>query len=1018
MLINTSKQPRRNLQNRSFKNQDLTNQDFSSADIRGADFSGANLTGAKFNYALAGLTKSQTRLIFILVVFLFLAAGTAAGGATVIPIRLISSKVTQKFPIQIGVFIFPLLEFINIGLLVIIVRQGIKKTWWYLFTLIILMMLIAVIFSFLGISEKSLERYLSFLRITNKLPSTVIKLSEWFKDFRFGNLLEAIINFLTDNGDPENKTVVIFFSLTLCAIAILILIFTLSLGIIVAEIISGKRLVNLALIWINIITAVGTGIAAKNQVKLYEMPFIVMVVILAIAISLTLISIARNLAKKILAEDENNLFILQFAVVAGAIKGTNFENANLTDADFSHATLKSTNFRFANTTRTFWRQSKYLKFARVETTILDEPKVRELLITGDGRNKQYIDANLRGANLMSADLSNANFKLADLGEASLKAANLNNANLTETLAIGTNFTTAQMSGTCLEAWNIDHTTILDNIESKYIYLLEKPKPETDDRERRPSSGYFQKGDFTKLFQEVLNTVDLIFRNGVDAKAFMSSFQQVQVENQGTPMKIQGMENKGDGVVVIRIDVPLETDKEKIHREFIQFYDENVRLLEKKYQKELEEIKEQINLTLQESERKHQIELAQREKQITRSEEQNKHTMSLVNQIFQKSKSANYLVTLNFEGGSFATGFPVIRANIWSNGHPLPTSFSSHLPPNLKIPQLYQDWSKKYEQLRQCYRNLGFLPRIKMKEEQTANFSKKDIYQEVHKIISQIRELEKEWQLLLNNWLNSSDFNRIEKELRTKFNLSDKIRLIIQSEDNLIQHIPWHLWKFFSDYQLAEAAIGLPEANRVEKFNITREKIRILAIFGDDKGINVEADKKYLSRFSREAEIVSLVKPSRQEIDEKLWDEKSWDILCFSGHSHSAKDGSTGYFDLGNQTTITIEELENALVTTIKKGLQLAIFNSCDGLGLARQLARLHIPAIIVMREEVPDVVAQKFLQDFLQLFASGKSLYISVREAREKLQVMEDKFPGASWLPVICQNSAEVPPSFQLSVIS
>ncbi|GGA16339.1 pentapeptide repeat-containing protein [Okeania sp. KiyG1] len=294
--------------------------------------------------------------------------------------------------------------------------------------------------------------------------------------------------------------------------------------------------------------------------------------------------------KKILAEDENNLFILKFAVAIGTLGGTCFKNANLTDADFSHAILKSTNFRFAKTTRTFWGQTKYLKFARVEKTILEDIKVRELLRTGYGKDQQYISANLRGANLMSADLTNANFKLADLGEASLKAANLKGANLTETLAIGTNFTTAQMSGTCLEAWNIDHTTILDNIESKYIYLLEKPKPETDDRERRPSSGYFQKGDFTKLFQEVLNTVDLIFRNGVDAKAFMSSFQQVQVENQGIPMTIQGMENKGDGVVVIKINVPPETNKEKIHREFMQFYDENVRALEEKYQKELQQIK--------------------------------------------------------------------------------------------------------------------------------------------------------------------------------------------------------------------------------------------------------------------------------------------------------------------------------------------------------------------------------------------------------------------------------------------
>ena len=200
---------------------------------------------------------------------------------------------------------------------------------------------------------------------------------------------------------------------------------------------------------------------------------------------------------------------------------------------------------------------------------------------------------------------------------------------------------------------------------------------------------------------------------------------------------------------------------------------------------------------------------------------------------------------------------------------------------------------------------------------------------------------------------------------------------------------------------------------MEKSNIAREKIRILAIFGNDERINIEADKQYFSSLSRAAEIVSLLQPTRQKLDDQLWDKKGWDIICFSGHSESKPDGSTGCFDVGNKTKITIEELENALTAAIKKGLQLAIFNSWDGLGLARQLARLYIPAIIVMREEVVDQVAQKFLQYFLDLFTSGKSLYISVGEAREKLQAMEDKFPSASFLTVVCQNSAEIPPSWE-----
>ncbi|NES03381.1 MAG: hypothetical protein F6K22_11325 [Okeania sp. SIO2F4] len=104
--------------------------------------------------------------------------------------------------------------------------------------------------------------------------------------------------------------------------------------------------------------------------------------------------------------------------------------------------------------------------------------------------------------------------------------------------------------------------------------------------------------------------------------------------------------------------------------------------------------------------------------------------------------------------------------------------------------------------------------------------------------------------------------------------------------------------------------------------------------------------------------------------------------------------------------MTIEKLENPITTAISRGLQLAIFNSSDGLGLARQLAKLHIPAVIVMREATPDIAAREFLNNFLQLFYHGQSLYIWVRKAREKLQAIEDKFPGASWLPVIFQNPA------------
>ncbi|TAE01316.1 MAG: CHAT domain-containing protein, partial [Oscillatoriales cyanobacterium] len=156
------------------------------------------------------------------------------------------------------------------------------------------------------------------------------------------------------------------------------------------------------------------------------------------------------------------------------------------------------------------------------------------------------------------------------------------------------------------------------------------------------------------------------------------------------------------------------------------------------------------------------------------------------------------------------------------------------------------------------------------------------------------------------------------------------------------------------------------------------------------------------------------KPSRQLLEQYLTDQTGWDILSFSGHSESEVDGSTGVICINDTDNLTVEQLKDSLKIAIQKGLEIAIFNSCDGLGLAKQLAHLDIPQIIVMRELVPDAIAQEFLRIFLQAFVGGKSFYVSVREARKDLKdKYDEKIPGVSWLPVICQNKAEFPKTWR-----
>jgi uncharacterized protein YjbI with pentapeptide repeats len=320
----------------------------------------------------------------------------------------------------------------------------------------------------------------------------------------------------------------------------------------------------------------------------------------ALALAGVFVIFSAYIGWRSLKGDERDPWIRSYAIAFAATGGTSFHGADLTDADFTGAILKKTDFRTANLTRTRFYEAKKLDFARPGNTILSNPAVLNLLVTLNGRNKPYIGANLKGANLIGADLKEANFNNADIIQATFQGANLEWANLTLTQAVGTNFTKAHITGACVEAWNIESTTILDNVDCRFVYLLEYPKPGTDNRERRPSSGEFQPGEFTKLFEEVLNTVDLIFQNGIDWKAFVNAFDQVQNQNRDTELAIQSIENKGDSVVVVKVAVPENADKEKIHSDFTQNYQLSLAAVEEKYKAVLQAKDEEINFHRQQS----------------------------------------------------------------------------------------------------------------------------------------------------------------------------------------------------------------------------------------------------------------------------------------------------------------------------------------------------------------------------------------------------------------------------------
>jgi len=234
-----------------------------------------------------------------------------------------------------------------------------------------------------------------------------------------------------------------------------------------------------------------------------------------------------HLAWRAIKGDEKQSFILRLVLAQmrwltwwtkwSLVKweGTSFYGSNLTTANFSEAILKNTDFRDTNLTRTCWYKSKQLLLAHVKGTILQDYSVRELLTSGIGIHKSLVSKNLKGANLAGFDLTGADLTEADISGADLQGAKLNNAKLIKTQAIGTLFNDADLTGACIEGWNIDHTTQLNGVNCRYIYLL------NDQRERRPSFSEFGEDQFSKLFEKVFYTINTIF--GVKGVEYIPSF---------------------------------------------------------------------------------------------------------------------------------------------------------------------------------------------------------------------------------------------------------------------------------------------------------------------------------------------------------------------------------------------------------------------------------------------------------------------------------------------------------------
>ncbi len=361
--------------------------------------------------------------------------------------------------------------------------------------------------------------------------------------------------------------------------------------------------------------------------------------------------------------------------------------------------------------------------------------------------------------------------------------------------------------------------------------------------------------------------------------------------------------------------------------------------------------------------------------------------------------------LNLGAGSLSSGFDRITSRLEVDGK-LIAQLQGSLPGNTELQDLCYQWQFYYAAYYDNYPDRhpvrGDTTKIELDSAGVTGFSVTSFDRTSQQLGTQMRD-----------WLDRSSFSTLAEPLLWHIGAlasqperlcQHEVIIIIESADDRIYRLPWHCWSALAACPQAEITFSLNTYQR-QVSTSCRTKPRILAVFGDRTGIDTAADAEFIQQL--QADLVTLIEPSIAQLRHQLEDRQGWDILFFAGHS---SDLQAGTIQLNSHESVTLNDFRHALTAAIGHGLKLAIFNSCSGLGVATSLAALDIPTAIVMREAIPNRVAQDFLQTFLHSFESGKSLLVAVAAAKRRLQALEADFPCATWLPVVFWNpTVELP---------
>ncbi|MEC4888220.1 MAG: CHASE2 domain-containing protein [Scytonema sp. PMC 1070.18] len=249
----------------------------------------------------------------------------------------------------------------------------------------------------------------------------------------------------------------------------------------------------------------------------------------------------------------------------------------------------------------------------------------------------------------------------------------------------------------------------------------------------------------------------------------------------------------------------------------------------------------------------------------------------------------------------------------------------------------------------------------------------------------------------NSWLRNEKLYDIRETItnatRDNKPSSDNhwVDILLTCDSPELTRLPWEVWeintKLSKPGSINIRLARVPSNIRNSTVSPVKRKARVLAILGDDKGLNFEEDKQALRAFSKLTEVEFIgwepgkdIAQLKQEIAEKISEPKGWDILFFAGHSNETPL-TGGDLKIAPNSAIAIQDIAKPLQQARDRGLQFAIFNSCSGISIAESLINLGLPQVAVMREPIHNNVAQEFLVEFLNGLAEYKDVHEALIDA-------------------------------------